>query len=80
MTIYVDEPRYQYGRMKMCHLTATTLDELHAFAKKLGLKPEWFQDHPRHPHYDICKFNRAKAIALGARPVQTREMLRRCFG
>ncbi len=29
------------------HLMADTLDELHAKAKSIGLKPEWFQAHPQ---------------------------------
>jgi len=35
------------------HLMANTLDELHAEARRKGLKREWFQNHPRHPHYDV---------------------------
>jgi hypothetical protein len=29
------------------------IEELHEFAQSIGLKREWFQDHPRHPHYDV---------------------------
>jgi len=29
------------------------LAELHAKAAEIGLEPKWFQDHPRHPHYDV---------------------------
>ena len=36
------------------HLIADSLDELHAFAAKIGLKRYWFQDAKKlHPHYDI---------------------------
>ena len=35
------------------HLVADTLQELHEFAEKVGLKRKWFQDHKDHPHYDI---------------------------
>ncbi len=42
------------------HLMADTLDELHAEAKRIGLKPEWFQGHPRHPHYDAWGAPRRK--------------------
>lgn len=65
MPVYVDQPINQYGRMKMCHMLADTLKELHAMADSLGLKREWFQDHGT-PHYDICKSKRARAIELGA--------------
>jgi hypothetical protein len=40
------------------HLVGTDEKELHAFAKKIGLKREWFQDKHRIPHYDI--FTRLK--------------------
>ena len=33
-------------------ITNNDIDELHAFAEKIGLKREWFQDK-RNPHYDI---------------------------
>lgn len=49
------------------HLVADTLEELHEFAAKIGLRPEWFQDHPRHPHYDtISEGKRRKALKSGA--------------
>lgn len=35
------------------HLVGDNLRELHAFAQSVGLKPQWFQYHPNHPHYDI---------------------------
>jgi len=34
------------------HLTADTLDELHAEAARIGLQRRWFQSG-RHPHYDV---------------------------
>src|SRR5208282_4321399 len=68
MPIYVDDAFLPFGRMLMCHLTSETVDELQTFAVRLGLKPEWFQDH-RVPHFDISKGIREKAIILGAIPV-----------
>lgn len=59
------------------HLMADTLDELHAFAKRLRLKREWFQDHPMHPHYDLTVAKRAHAVALGATEVSAREQARK---
>lgn len=35
------------------HLVADSMSELHAFAFNMGLRREWFQDHLRHPHYDL---------------------------
>jgi hypothetical protein len=48
-----------------CHLLADDLEELHAFAHKLGLKREWFQKRST-PHYDLAPRRRALAIRLGA--------------
>lgn len=65
MTVYVDQPVYKLGRMKMCHMLADSVDELHDMADNIGLKREWFQNHTT-PHYDICKEKRQRAIQLGA--------------
>ena len=40
--------------------------KLHAFARNLGLKREWFQDHRELPHYDLVRTRREAALALGA--------------
>lgn len=79
MTVYVDDVRHRYGRMVMCHMTADTLDELHAFASRLGLRRRWFQGPPyhRHAHYDLCQQYRERAVRLGAVTVSRREMARR---
>jgi hypothetical protein len=65
MSVYVDTVRLKFGRMKMCHMLADDLDELHTMADALGLKREWFQGVGT-PHYDICQSKRAKAIEIGA--------------
>lgn len=39
------------------HLIADSLDELHGYANKIGLKRGWFESHWRHPHYDIVNQN-----------------------
>lgn len=74
MTVYVDAPRYQLGRMVMCHMAADSLAELHAMAARLGVR-RWFQDKPGAPHYDICKANRARAITAGAVEASRRDLL-----
>ena len=56
-----------------CHLTADTLDELHAFAKRIGLKRGWFQGKSSTPHYDLTPARREKALAGGAVFVPARE-------
>ena len=53
MTVYVDDMMAPYRGMLMSHLWSDeSLEELHAFALRLGLRPEWFQ--PKSiPHYDV---------------------------
>lgn len=75
MTVYIDQAQNPFGRTKMCHMLADTLDELHQMADKLELKREWFQDTPGHPHYDLSLSKRRKAIELGAVMIDNRQML-----
>ena len=58
-------------------ITDGPIDELHKFAKEIGLKRTWFQDHPRHPHYDIFGMKVRKAITNGAKFVSSKEIVRR---
>lgn len=48
------------------------LDELHAFAPRIGLKREWFQPG-RWPHYDVNGPKRVLAVRAGAIEVTTRQ-------
>jgi hypothetical protein len=77
MTVYVDQAKYKYGRMIMCHMVATSEDELHAMVDLLGIDRRHFQCPPkvRNPHYDICKSKRDLALSLGAQEVSTRELI-----
>ena len=65
----------------MGHLVSdTSLDELHAFANRLGLRRQWFQGLPehRHPHYDLTTPKaRSRALNAGAVLVDPRQLLRR---
>ena len=74
MAVYVDKGRYVYWRMKMCHMLADTLEELHAMADRLGLKREWFQPEST-PHYDICQSKRRLALKFGAVEIDNRQMV-----
>lgn len=60
--------------MKMSHMIADTLDELHAMADRLGLR-RWFQNNSSFPHYDVCLSKRAEAIELGATLLERREFV-----
>lgn len=53
-----------------CRLTADTLNELHDFAKRLQLKPRWFQDEIT-PHYNLSPNKRKLAVKYGAIELDT---------
>jgi hypothetical protein len=55
MAVYFDTPMKWGGRKLSAHLIADSLDELHEFAKKVGLHQTWFQTPPKasNPHYDV---------------------------
>ena len=82
MSVYVDELR-NYPRTRRwpyeqaCHMTADTLDELHAFATKIQLRRSWFQPHDRWPHYDLTAKRRIVAIEKGAVEITAREFIKR---
>lgn len=65
MSVYVDRARNAFGRMKMCHMLADTLEELHVMADKIGIQRKWFQNGGT-PHYDICQSKRELALKNGA--------------
>jgi hypothetical protein len=53
-----------------------SLEELHAFAARLGLKKAWLHHTPGRPHYDLTtEAIRAKATAAGALRVGRREFV-----
>ena len=70
MAVYVDDFRAPYGRMRMSHMTADTIDELHEMADAIKVHRKWFQGPPktRTPHYDVCESKRRLAIIFGAIP------------
>lgn len=72
MTVYVDDmhtvPLGRYRKMKMSHMIADSLDELHLMADKIGVDRRWYQGPPktRVAHYDICLSKRGLAVKHGA--------------
>lgn len=68
MTVYVDDSRIRWRGMWMSHLQADSVEELHEFAERLGLKRSWFQagSRPAAAHYDVSESKRLKAIRMGA--------------
>jgi hypothetical protein len=57
------------------HLMASTLDELYEFAKRIGLRREWFQDKLNHPHYDLLGSKKGLAFENGAKLITPKEMV-----
>lgn len=68
MTVYVDDAMIPFRNMLMSHMTADTVEELHAMADAIGLKRAWAQLPPEHsiPHYDVSVGKRLMAIRAGA--------------
>ncbi len=69
MSVYVDNiaPRgWKLG--PSCHLIGDSLEELHAFAQRIGMRREWFQPKSS-PHYDLTASRRQRAVECGAIPL-----------
>lgn len=80
MAVYVDDmqpcrPNARWRYRQACHLVADDLEELHAAAQAIGLRHEWFQNHPRLPHYDLVASKRALAVKHGAREVDRKTIV-----
>jgi len=74
--VYVDDADVSKNGRGWFHLTADSLDELHAFAARVGVPARAFHRGARHPHYDITAAQRLNALRSGARPVSPREVVR----
>lgn len=66
MAVYVDDELIPWRGKLWCHLVADTLPELHAFARRLGLRQAWFQAKSAYPHYDVTVSVRDRALIMGA--------------
>jgi len=82
MSVYVDKlmpciPSPKWPFRFACHLIADSIRELDGFARRLGLKREWFQQGKLLPHYDLCASKRKLALELGAIELSLHEIGRR---
>lgn len=80
MPVYVDDlmtciPNPNWRWSKSCHLIADTVDELHVFARRIGMKRTWFQNDSRLPHYDLNENRRRVAVKEGAIELDRREFV-----
>lgn len=74
MTVLVDAAVWPWRGRRWAHLVSDeSLEELHAFAAALGVDRRLFEGD----HYDITAWWRERAIAAGAVPVDSRELIRR---
>lgn len=74
MTVYIDPPSWPgHGRLWSHLISDTSYAELHEFAARLGIPRRAFD----RDHYDVAAERHAEAVAAGARPVSTREIVQR---
>ncbi|MBB5432026.1 DUF4031 domain-containing protein [Nocardiopsis composta] len=75
MTVLIDPPAWPGPRgLLFSHLAGdASLEELHAFARELGVPPRAFE----RDHYDVPETLYDRAVRLGATPVSSRELVAR---
>jgi hypothetical protein len=58
-------------------ITTGHIEDLHAFAKNIGLKREWFQGNGKYPHYDLTTPRvSARAQTAGAILIKSKDSIR----
>ena len=74
MTVLIDEPRWWHRGRRWSHLVSDlSLDELHAFADRVGIPRRGFQGD----HYDVPEEHHEHLRTAGAELVESRELVRR---
>lgn len=68
--IYIDAlkactPKKGWRWNSSCHMFADSLEELHEFAERIGMRRAWFQNK-KLPHYDLTANRRQLALRNGA--------------
>lgn len=81
MAILVDDLKtYKGKRLQWCHMVSdTSKAELFKFAYLLGLKPGYYDDNPRHPHFDLRAKQREVAVTFGAQEVSSQILVKSNF-
>ena len=68
---------FHFRHRRCGHLVSdSSIEELHAFAERLGLRREWLQRRSI-PHYDLTGERYELALAIGAELISSRELVRR---
>jgi hypothetical protein len=74
VTVYIDPPTWPgHGRLWSHLVSDTSYAELHEFAAQLGIPRRAFE----RDHYDVVDDRYARAVAAGAQPVSSREIVAR---
>ena len=74
MTVLIDPPNAPgHGRLWSHLASDTSYDELHGFARTLGIPARGFD----RDHYDVPAERYDDVVAAGATPVSSRELVRR---
>jgi len=74
MTVLIDPPNTAgHGRLWSHLASDSSYDELHAFARLLGIPERGFD----RDHYDVPAEWYDQVVAAGAEPVTSRELVRR---
>lgn len=90
MSLFVDglqaapenTPTIKWKVRRFCHLVSdTSLLELLAFGKKIGMKREWLQfSNKGVPHFDLAAAYREKAVRMGALELSPRAFREKLTG
>jgi len=75
LTVYVDNMKAGFGRMKMCHMVADTNAELIEMVDAIGVDRKWIQKAGTHrEHFDIAMSKRKLAVERGAVEITMMEL------
>jgi hypothetical protein len=73
VALLLDRPAWPaHGRLWSHLVSDTSIEELHAFARRVGVPSRSFEGD----HYDVPAERYAELVAAGARPVEGRELVR----
>ncbi|WP_128381135.1 DUF4031 domain-containing protein [Streptomyces cavernae] len=73
MAVYIDPPTWPgHGRLWSHLISDVSFEELHAFARRLGVPERAFE----RDHYDIPSHRYADVVRAGAVEVSSREVVR----
>ena len=73
----IDWGHEDWRRGEWCHLVSdTSFEELHEFAQRIGMRPDWFQGD----HYDLRPSKRRLTVKAGAEEVSPTELVFRVCG